>query len=52
VDQQTGRADFSHALWILDARNPAAGPVAKVAIPHRLRPQVHGCWVGAAQLEK
>jgi len=52
VDQQTGPADFSHALWILDARNPAAGTVAKVAIPHRLRPQVHGWWVSAAQLEK
>ncbi len=52
VDQQTGPADFSHALWILDARNPAAGPVARIAIPHRQRPQVHGWWVSAAQLEK
>ncbi|HYC09312.1 MAG TPA: carotenoid oxygenase family protein [Steroidobacteraceae bacterium] len=51
VDHQTGAADFSHALWILDAGNVAAGPVAQVRIPHRLRPQVHGWWVGAAELD-
>jgi len=50
VDQQTGPADFSHAVWILDAGNIAAGPVARVPIPHRLRPQVHGWWVSAADL--
>ena len=50
VDQQTGPAEFRHALWILDAGDVAAGPVARVAIPHRLRPQVHGWWVSAAQL--
>ena len=50
VDQQTGAADFTHALWIIDAANPGAGPVAKIAIPHRLRPQVHGWWVSAAEL--
>ncbi len=49
VDQQTGPADFEHALWILDAGNIAAGPVARIAIPHRLRPQVHGWWVSAAE---
>ena len=52
VDQQIGPADFRHSVWILDALDPAAGPVAQVAIPHRLRPQVHGWWVSAAQLEK
>ena len=50
VDHQTGPADFDHALWILDASNVAAGPVARVHIPHRLRPQVHGWWVSAAEL--
>jgi carotenoid cleavage dioxygenase-like enzyme len=50
VDRQTGPSDFSHAVWVLDALDPGAGPVAKVAIPHRLRPQVHGWWVSAAQL--
>jgi carotenoid cleavage dioxygenase len=50
VDQQTGPSDFKHAVWVLDAGNPGAGPVAKIGIPHRLRPQVHGWWVSAAQL--
>ena len=50
VDQQTGPAEFRHAVWILDAGDFAAGPVARVDIPHRLRPQVHGWWVSAAEL--
>lgn len=50
VDQQTGPSDFNHAVWILDAGNVAAGPVARIAIPHRLRPQIHGWWVNAAEL--
>lgn len=50
VDQQTGPSDFKHSLWIIDAGNPCAGPVAKIAVPHRLRPQVHGWWVSAAEL--
>lgn len=51
VDQQTGAADFTHALWVLDAGNVAAGPLAQVRIPHRLRPQVHGWWVSATELD-
>ncbi|MGO9932855.1 MAG: carotenoid oxygenase family protein [Steroidobacteraceae bacterium] len=50
VDRQVGPSDFTHALWIIDAGNPGAGPVAKIAVPHRLRPQVHGWWVSAAEL--
>jgi carotenoid cleavage dioxygenase-like enzyme len=50
VDRQLGPEDFTHALWIIDAGNPSAGPVAKIAVPHRLRPQVHGWWVSAAEL--
>jgi carotenoid cleavage dioxygenase len=50
VDRQTGPSDFSHAVWILDAGNVGAGPVATIVIPHRLRPQVHGWWVSAAEL--
>jgi carotenoid cleavage dioxygenase-like enzyme len=50
VDRQVGPADFKHALWVIDAENPSAGPVAKIAVPHRLRPQVHGWWVSAAEL--
>jgi carotenoid cleavage dioxygenase-like enzyme len=51
VDRQLGPTDFSHAAWIFDAGNVSAGPVAKIAIPHRLRPQIHGWWVGASDLE-
>jgi len=50
VDQQTGPSDFKHAAWILDAGNVSAGPVARITIPHRLRPQVHGWWVSGADL--
>jgi carotenoid cleavage dioxygenase len=50
VDQQAGPSDFKHDLWILEAGNVAAGPIARIAIPHRLRPQVHGWWVSASQL--
>jgi carotenoid cleavage dioxygenase len=50
VDRQLGPAEFAHALWIFDAQKVSAGPVAKVSISHRLRPQVHGWWVGAAEL--
>jgi carotenoid cleavage dioxygenase len=41
VDEQTGESDFRHSLWILAAGKVAAGPVARVPIAHRLRPQVH-----------
>lgn len=50
VDRQTGPSDFAHAVWILEADDVGAGPVARIAIPHRLRPQVHGWWVSAADL--
>jgi carotenoid cleavage dioxygenase-like enzyme len=50
VDQQTGPDMYEHAAWIIEAGNVSAGPVAKIAIPHRQRPQVHGWWVSAAQL--
>jgi len=50
VDSQTGPDSFDHAAWIIDAGNPGAGPVAKIVIPRRLRPQIHGWWVGADKL--
>ncbi len=50
VDHQIGPHDFHHALWIIDAGNLGAGPVAKITVPHRLRPQVHGWWVAATDL--
>ena len=50
VDRQTGPDSFEHECWVIDGGNIAAGPVARVSIPRRLRPQVHGWWVSAAQL--
>jgi carotenoid cleavage dioxygenase len=50
VDQQIAPTEFRHAVWIFNAENVGAGPIAKIAIPHRLRPQVHGWWVSAAEL--
>jgi carotenoid cleavage dioxygenase-like enzyme len=52
VDHQTGDNQFEHAAWVLDAGALHAGPLAKVAIPTRLRPQVHGWWVPQSQLDK
>jgi carotenoid cleavage dioxygenase-like enzyme len=51
VDRQTGPEDFEHECWIIAAGNVSAGPVAKIHIPQRLRPQIHGWWVGSAQLD-
>jgi carotenoid cleavage dioxygenase-like enzyme len=50
VDRQTGPDSFEHECWVIAAGDVAAGPVAKVAIPRRLRPQIHGWWVSAGQL--
>jgi carotenoid cleavage dioxygenase len=50
VDQQLGPEKFQHAVWILDAGNIEVGPLARIAIPHRLRPQVHGWWVDAEEV--
>lgn len=51
VDQQVGENAFVHEAWVVDAGNIGAGPVAKVGIPARLRPQVHGWWVPQAQID-
>ncbi|MCA9029020.1 MAG: carotenoid oxygenase family protein [Planctomycetaceae bacterium] len=37
-------------LWFIDAGNFAAGPIAKVKLGRRLRPQIHGWWVPRAEL--
>jgi carotenoid cleavage dioxygenase len=52
VDRQTGPDDFEHECWIVDGGDPAAGPTARVKIPHRQRVQIHGWWASAASLEK
>lgn len=51
VDRQIGETDFAHEMWVVKAGDITKGPVAKIAIPHRLRPQVHGWWVTKAQLD-
>ena len=51
VDSQVGDNVFAHEAWVIDAGNIAAGPVAKVKIPVRLRPQVHGWWVPQDELD-
>lgn len=51
VDQQVGDNQFVHEAWVVDAGSVGAGAVAKVTIPTRLRPQVHGWWVPQAQLD-
>ncbi|HTQ36870.1 MAG TPA: carotenoid oxygenase family protein [Steroidobacteraceae bacterium] len=51
VDRQAAK-DYDSELWIIDADNIAAPPVAKVKVPVPLRPQVHGWWVSAQQLEQ
>jgi len=38
------------ALWFAEAEHLAQGAIAKVALPLRLRPQVHGTWVPAEEL--
>ncbi len=42
VNRQTGPNEFENALWVLEAGKISACPVAKMVIPRRLRPQVHG----------
>ena len=51
VDQQVGDDEYLHETWILDANNINADPLARIEIPHRLRPQVHGWWVSQEALE-
>ncbi len=48
VDHELGPDQYAHAVWIWNAGNLPAGPVAKVPVPTRMRPQVHGWWVPMA----
>jgi carotenoid cleavage dioxygenase len=51
VDHEPAPGQFEHALWIWNAGAIFMGPVAKVPVPTRLRPQVHGWWVPMAAYE-
>jgi carotenoid cleavage dioxygenase-like enzyme len=50
VDRRAGENVFESELWVIDAGDIAAGAVARVPVPVRLRPQVHGAWVSERQL--
>ncbi|MEP7311136.1 MAG: carotenoid oxygenase family protein [Pseudomonadota bacterium] len=52
VDREIDADQHASELWVVDATDLAAGPVAKVKLPLALRPQVHGWWVGAADLAR
>jgi carotenoid cleavage dioxygenase len=43
--------DYSSELWIVNAGDVAAGPVAKIRTGIALRSQVHGTWVSREKLE-
>jgi len=51
VDHEVAPDSYEHAVWIWNAGDLPAGPVAKVPVPTRLRPQVHGWWVPMADYE-
>ena len=52
VDRRTGEEAFDSELWVIDAADIAAGAVARIPVPVRMRAQVHGAWVSAAQLSQ
>ena len=43
------QADRSECL-VLDARDLAAGPVARIFLPHRISSGTHSCWADASEL--
>jgi carotenoid cleavage dioxygenase len=43
-------ADYSSELWIVEADNVEAGPIAKVKTGLALRSQVHGAWVSRERM--
>ena len=46
----TDRADDRSELWVLDAREVSAGPVARVRLPRRVPVGFHATWVPSAAL--
>ena len=35
---------------VLDARNIAAGPVARIMLPHQISSGTHACWADASEI--
>jgi hypothetical protein len=42
--------DYRSEAWVFDAKRITAGPIARVAIPARVAPGFHACWVPGRQL--
>jgi carotenoid cleavage dioxygenase len=43
--------EYRSELWVIEADNPAKGPIAKVKTGLPLRSQVHGAWVSRDKLD-
>lgn len=52
IDRQGEGDRFVSELWVINAGDIAAGPVARVSMPLPMRAQVHGCWVSAERLAR
>lgn len=46
TDMQTDRSE----CLVLDAQDLAAGPVARIILPHRISSGTHACWADAAEI--
>jgi len=44
------KADRSECV-VLDARDLAAGPVARILLPHRISSGTHACWADASEID-
>ena len=44
--------EYTSELWVIEADNPAKGPIAKVRTGLPLRSQVHGTWVSREKLDR
>lgn len=50
ICREVGVDQYSQEIWVLNADDLNAGPVAQIKLPVAGRPQLHGCWVGADSL--
>jgi carotenoid cleavage dioxygenase-like enzyme len=52
VDRELDPQNHVSELYVLDATNINAPPLARVKVPVPLHPQIHGCWVPSELLAK
>lgn len=50
ICREVGVERYEQEIWVLNADDLKAGPVAQIKLPVAGRPQLHGCWVGAGSL--